>query len=476
MSVAENVGQKLKLFDHQEKSLRFHLDHDCSFDLSDVGVGKSAPLALWMQHLSENGIVGKFLLVCPTSIISNWQNELKMWTDLTSVALIGDKKKRLGLLQQKNLADVWIINFEGVRVVFSELYAMNFGAIVVDEAHHIKSHAGSHKTPTQAFLVRELGKLVKYRKAATGTVLTNDVEDIWAIAQFVQPSIFRMNHWGFKNTYMFNENAGKPWMSWPNWKPKPGAVDEIHKRLEPYAIRFEKREVLRFLPPVLFQRRNIELSDEQRKAYKELKKHFVTELDGCDEPLAALQILSRITKLLQICSGFVYLPADDSKGAYHFKQNAKLAELKNVLEEIGKQKVIIWCAFKEEIEIVKTVLGTQDFGVLTGDTKQADRQEIVNLFNSGSLQYLLCHPACAGEGLNIMAPYAIYFSRGWKLGERLQSLGRNDRPGIEKVCDNITIIDLVATNSVDEEVMAALERKSDLLATINPRSFREMMS
>jgi SNF2 family DNA or RNA helicase len=189
-----------------------------------------------------------------------------------------------------------------------------------------------------------------------------------------------------------------------------------------------------------------------------------------------------VNKLLQICSGFAYRHETDEP-AYHFKQNAKLAELKEVLEEIGNQRVIIWTAFKEEVEIIREFiikhrrdkvlevpLGYQ----ITGDTPQRDRQPIVDAFNRNQCQYLICHPACAGEGLTILAPYAVYYSRGWKLGERLQSLGRNDRPGSEQF-DNLTVIDLVCPGTVDDEVMKALSDKKDLLDTINPRSFKEMM-
>jgi hypothetical protein len=76
--------------------------------------------------------------------------------------------------------------------------------------------------------------------------------------------------------------------------------------------------------------------------------------------------------------------------------------------------------------------------------------------------------------LSIYAEYAIYFSRGWKLGERLQSLGRHDRPGSE-IFDNVTIFDLVAENTVDVEVFAALEGKEELLKSINPKRAREML-
>jgi SNF2 family DNA or RNA helicase len=306
----------------------------------------------------------------------------------------------------------------------------------------------------------------------SGTLVTNDLEDVWAPAQFVEPKIFACNQWGFRQRYMQDKNAGKSWMKFPDWQPRPGAVEEVRKKLEPYAIRFEKRDVLKFLPPVLFEKRMVTLGDEQRRVYKELKREFMADLEDGTVVLAA-QILPRITKLIEVTSGFLYTETEPGKrSTYRFKQNAKLNELHLVLADLGNKRTVIWASFKEDIAIVRDSL--LDARVITGDTPAAERQSIVDLFNSNQFQYLICNPQAAGEGLTILAPYAIYFSRGWKLGERLQSLGRHDRPGAEQF-SNITVIDLVAENTIDVEVLNALQGKEDLLRSINPKRAIEML-
>ena len=224
----------------------------------------------------------------------------------------------------------------------------------------------------------------------TGTVLTNDIEDVWAVCEFVDPKILNMNFWKYRNEFLYNQNSikcqmrtgvevqlyfanvlpaemeaelttagfaraaglGVTWwapttpktlelgkemvkrgyQNYPKWVPRAGAVEIIKKKIEPYFIRFEKREVLKFLPPVLFEKRYVDLSAEQAKAYRDLKKYFIAELED-DSELAALHILSRLTKLIEITSGFAYR---DDAPPYRFKQNTKLDELKNLLEMIGK--------------------------------------------------------------------------------------------------------------------------------------------
>jgi SNF2 family DNA or RNA helicase len=447
--------------------LKFHLASKNTLDLSEVGVGKSAGLALSIQNAIRTGQTESALIVAPNSILDNWARELEMWTDLSCVILRGEKKKRIALLGEPK--DVYIINLEGLRVIFDELMAKRFNMIVTDEIHHAKSPKAQ---VTKALL--KLGEKAEIRKGATGTLITNSLEDVWSISRFISPTIFPGNVWAFRSRYMTNLNAGQPWRNWPDFQPKPGAAEEVRRRLAPYVIRFEKKAVLRFLPPVLFEKRMVTLGDEQRRVYKELKREFMADLDDGTIVLAA-QILPRITKLIEVTSGFLYTETEPGKrSTYRFRQNAKLDELKNLLAEIGNKRIVIWASFREDIAIVRDSLSALDVRAITGDTPAAERQSIVDLFNSNQFQYLLCNPQAAGEGLSIYAEYAIYFSRGWKLGERLQSLGRHDRPGSE-IFDNVTIFDLVAENTVDVEVFAALEGKEELLKSINPKRAREML-
>jgi SNF2 family DNA or RNA helicase len=461
---------KRRPFEHQIDMANFHYEVRNSLDLSEVGTGKTLGLITVLDHLVKRKKLSKILVICPNSIIDNWAKELKAGSDLSFVILRGSKEKRVALLEQQHGTDVYLINYEGVRVVYPWLNAQNFDCVVCDEIHHIKSYRAE-----QTKLILALGKGAYCRKGLTGTILTKDLADIWAICQFINPDIFKTNFWGFRNRYMMDENAGKKWLNFPHWVPRPCADKEVREKIEPHAIRFAKRDVLKFLPPVLFERRAVDLLAEQAKAYSELKRRFVTELES-GEVVAALQILPRVTKLLEITSGFIYNSGIEGQKPFEFKTNAKRAELIELLDEIGEQRVVIWVSFKQDCKSIKELLDLSygGCGVIDGDTKQIHRQPIVDQFNRGELRYLVCNAATAGEGLNIYTPYAIYFSRNYKLGERVQSLGRHDRPGAEQF-ENITVIDLVAANTIDEEVLAALERKEDLLTSINPESFRRML-
>ena len=187
-------------FEHQKEMLAFHAAHPNTLDNSEVGCGKTGPVVVWLRRMVDQGKIDTALVVCPNSIITNWQTEIKMWSDLEGVALVGAKQKRLALLKEPFY--IYIINYEGVRVIHKELMAKGFDAVIADEIHHIKQYRGSKNKPTQSFLVRELGRTATYTKGMTGTLLTNDLMDLWSIAYFISPDIFPGNVWAFQYRYM----------------------------------------------------------------------------------------------------------------------------------------------------------------------------------------------------------------------------------------------------------------------------------
>lgn len=467
--MSEIFPWRIEPFKHQIPMAEWAYEHPCSFDLSDVGCGKTAPMIMALQRMFAEGRIARALVVCPKSIMDNWANEIQKNSHLKAIVVRGDRMRKLLSLSLRY--QVYILNYESTWRLQDELASMGFDALVLDEAHHAKDAAAKQ---TKALLA--LAPSIKVRKAMTGTLLTNDLQDVWSIAQIVNPRIFATNRWGFRGRYLQDKNAGQPWKTWPDWVPREGATEEVRKKLEPHAIRFEKKEVLKFLPPVLFEKRSVEIAGEQKRVYNELKKEFIADLDN-GSVLVAADILPRISKMLQVTSGFLYIPDQDT---YHFKENAKMAVLEEVLDSIGDQRVCIWAAFTEDIYAILTGLqrevegGAKAVGVIHGSTKDLDRQSIVDRFNAGDLDVLICNAQCAGEGLTILAPYAIYYSRSWKLGERLQSLGRHDRPGAEQF-ENVTIFDLVCEGTLDAQVLKALEGKEDLLKSINPRRVREMV-
>ena len=146
-----------------------------------------------------------------------------------------------------------------------------------------------------------------------------------------------------------------------------------------------------------------------------------------------------------------------------------------ILEEVRESRVLIWTAYVEDAFLLRHALHPKyKVKSISGALAASERLEVCQQFNKDEYQILVATTASASEGLTILAPYVIYFSRSWKLGERLQSLGRFDRPGSERY-ENITVIDLVARKTLDKKVLLALEQKQDLLTQINGDKIREIL-
>lgn len=457
-------------FEHQRTMALFHYYHPFSGSFSDVGVAKTYPVIACLARLIARGAVRKALVVCTNTIKDNWMNELRLGSNLSAVILEGSRAERLELLRQP--AEAYIINYDGARILRDELMQIRWDAIVVDECHAIKN---PNAKVTKALLA--LAPSARWRVAITATPYLNDLLDLWSIFQFIDPKIFKTNYWGFRSRFMVNANAGKSWMKFPDWKPKPGAIEEIKRIIAPYVVSYKKSEVNKHLPPLLFTERKVELTGDQQTAYDQIRRDFLLELrSGNVMPLP--NILSRISKLLQVASGFVYHDSELKDGAItpksvqRFGSNAKLEELRAVLEEIGDRGVIIWCAFKEDLKLVSEAIPGS--AVIGGDTAPEDRQPIIDQVNSGEVRVLVANPAVAGEGLTILVPYMVWYSRSWKLKERVHGLGRTQRPGAEKF-ENLTVIDLTARGTIDERVLSALAGKEDVLEQIKSGRVEEMV-
>ena len=156
--------------------------------------------------------------------------------------------------------------------------------------------------------------------------------------------------------------------------------------------------------------------------------------------------------------------------------NEKVKELETVLKELESHRVIIWASYIEEVRLLKKLVHTlrSESWVIDGSTPAFDRLFITEQFNRSQDGVLVANPAVAGEGLTILAPYVIYYSRGWRLGDRIQSLGRSHRPGAEQF-NNVTVIDVVAKDTIDERVLEALEGKTELLEKVRPGTVRSMV-
>tara|TARA_R100000656_G_scaffold64126_1_gene49203 strand:- start:158 stop:1018 length:861 start_codon:yes stop_codon:yes gene_type:complete len=236
-------------------------------------------------------------------------------------------------------------------------------------------------------------------------------------------------------------------------------LEELSDKVEEFSFRVLKSECLD-LPNKVYERRDVELTPQQRKMYKELKEYAITELENASL-ISASNVLTQILRLHQVICGFVKTDEGKVTGI----ENNRLDELINVLGEM-QGKVIIWANYRHNIrEIVRTLeelAGPDSVASYFGDTSDEDREETLRRFQDpdSDLLYFVGNTQTGGYGITLTeARNVVYYSNNFDLEKRLQSEDRAHRIG---QVNKVTYVDLVCKDTVDEKIVKALRNKLDL--------------
>ena len=237
-------------------------------------------------------------------------------------------------------------------------------------------------------------------------------------------------------------------------------LEELEYKIKNFSYRVRKKDCLD-IPPKMYVQRHVELPDEQRQAYERLKQNALIILK--DDEVSYNNKLTELLKLQQVANGFVKTNEGE---IVEFKSNAKLKELMNVLEET-QDKCIIWANYVYNIEMIKAKLketyGEDSVVSIYGKDSVEVRNDAVENFQSNDrCRFLVGNPTVGGYGLTLTAAkYVIYFSNSYNLEVRQQSEDRAHRHG---QTSQVTYVDLIAKDTVDEMVLHNLENKIELSA------------
>jgi SNF2 family DNA or RNA helicase len=239
-------------------------------------------------------------------------------------------------------------------------------------------------------------------------------------------------------------------------------LDELKEKLDRFAFRVKKEECLD-LPDKLYVKREVDLTDEQAKAYNEMRTMALAQVNG--GLVSTVNALTQIMRMHQIVCGHVKM--DD--GTVMELPNNRIKELLNVVEETDG-KIIIWANYRHDIEAIKIALakeyGMNSVATYYGDTVSEERQRIVDDFQNmdSELRFFVGNPSTGGYGLTLTAAHTmVYYSNSFDLEKRLQSEDRAHRIGQTK---NVTYIDLIAVGTVDEKIVKALRAKIDIATQV----------
>jgi SNF2 family DNA or RNA helicase len=239
-------------------------------------------------------------------------------------------------------------------------------------------------------------------------------------------------------------------------------LDELKEKLDRFAFRVKKEECLD-LPDKLYVKREVDLTDEQVKAYNEMKTMALAQING--GLVSTVNALTQIMRMHQIVCGHVKM--DD--GTVVELPNNRIKELLGLVEETDG-KIIIWATYRHDIEAIKMALakeyGMNTIGTYYGDTDGDERKRVLEEFQKpdSDMRFFIGNPSTGGYGLTLTAASTmVYFSNSFDLEKRLQSEDRAHRIGQTK---NVTYIDLISPGTVDEKIVKALRDKINIATQV----------
>tara|TARA_R100000306_G_scaffold62433_2_gene70106 strand:- start:2537 stop:4126 length:1590 start_codon:yes stop_codon:yes gene_type:complete len=427
---------KTRPYDHQYKITDLFLSSEKAFTFAGVGTGKSKAVIDTASVLYARSQVKKILVVCPASIMVNFADEIATHSNLEVVVIDGSIDKRKGLLT----IDVpfHIINYDILVKLEKILIKKQYDMMIFDEIHYCKNRASQRSRAAY-----KISQGVKYRFGLTGTIISNNYEDLFMPYKIIDEKILGEYFTQFKNRYfVMGGYMGYETLGFQN-------EDELKRLIGLNSIKFELRDV-KDLPPEVIIKKKITLTPKSMKKYQTLKKEMVLEHQVDDKPV--FNILERLMRLSQITSGFI---TDTELGKDDFGDE-KLAVLKDLLEEI-EGKVIIFARFRHSIDKIRKMCEECGYSAYIYDGRTKEKG-LYHKFNSDDTKVWISQIQ-KGEGYSIpMAKYAIFYELNYSRKDHVQCKGRNLRlTGSDD--GSCYYIYLLAENTIDEVIYQTLQDK-----------------
>ncbi len=425
-------------YDHQRQTASFLTANNRAFCFSEQGTGKTGAVIWAADYLMNLGDVKRVLIVSPLSIMhSAWMTDIfKIAMHRTAAVAHGTQKTRTKVINGNY--EFVIINYDGIPIMEKELQD-KFDLVVADEANFLKT-ATTRRWKAFNKIIKPETKLWML----TGTPAAQSPADAYGLAKLAVPQRVPPYFTSWKNRVMIRVTQFK-------WVPAPDSTKVVQAALQP-AIRYTKADCLD-LPPVTYVTREIDLTAQQKKYYKQLRKQMMIEAAG--ENISAVHAAAGLNKLLQISCGAVY---SDDQEVVQFDAKNRLDEVSEVVNE-ASHKVIVFVPFRHAIDIVAERLRKDGFTteIVSGSVSMKARTKIFKDFQeSDDPRVLVVQPQSASHGVTLTAADTIvWFGPVASVETWLQANERINRPSQE---NKMTVIKIYGSE-VEKRVYDALESK-----------------
>ncbi len=418
-----------ELYPYQRVGINFLLQNESALLADDMGTGKTVMTTVALKILIQKGKLRRALILCPPSILYEWQKHLSEWAPELIFSLVrGNPEDRAPAW--KRPAHVYLTTYDVLKrdiknSALAKDITETLELIVLDEAHHVKNSKSD-----RARAIKRLSPQVRW--ALTGTPVQNQIEDMVALFEILRPG------------YLMPEDAYLP--------------SRVMNRVKPYFLRRRKQEVMPDLPAKVQQQIWLELDLKQRAVYERVANAVRSDLEAMGDKVTKQAIFAKITTLKQICN---FASLEDGT-------SPKVSQLKDDVEEIlaSGQKVLVFSQFLDEgIYKIQNVLDTYGTSVIIGGQSDTERRRNIELFKySKDVSILIISVRSGGEGLNLTeASYVIHFDHWWNPAVMWQAEDRAHRRGQMR---GVNVYSYWMKDTIEEQIYETLQRKGMLFENV----------
>lgn len=416
----------------------------------DMGLGKTVQMiALLLAAKEQSGAACPSLVVCPSSLVLNWEREIHRFAPaLRVLCVLGDAATRYTLLQTAAAFDVVITSYDLLKRDMTQYGCMEFHYHVLDEAQYIKNSATQNAKSVKAIRSRQ-------RFALTGTPMENRLSELWSIFDFLMPDM------------LFHYTKFKARFETPIVKQgDERALERLRRTVAPFILRRLKKDVLSELPPKTERVLPSTMEDAQRQVYRASLQQLRAQLEGYrGAPMTGqgrITVLAMLTRLRQICCD----PRLCCEG--YTGESCKLEGCIELIKEAasGGHKVLLFSQFTSMLALLQQRLREEDIAyyVLQGSTSKEQRAALVDAFNTDTTPVFLISLKAGGTGLNLTgADMVIHYDPWWNLAAQNQATDRAYRIGQK---NPVQVVRLIARDTVEEKIVEMQESKWELAQAV----------
>ena len=426
----------------------------------DMGLGKTLQIITLLEHARLEAISKTVdltetashtacpspvsLIVCPSSLVYNWDSEIEHFApNLKTLLITGTAQERQELLTHYADYDVLITSYDMLKRDIASYDNLHFHYQIIDEAQYIKNHR------TQAARsVCSIHSVTRF--ALTGTPIENRLSELWSIFEYLMP--------GFLYPYAYFRSE----LEQPIVENKDQiAATRLQQLVRPFIMRRLKTDVLKELPDKLEHAVYAQMTDEQNKLYTanalKLQKNLEQQSDSMFKT-SKIQILAELTKLRQLCCDPSLIYQNYHGGS------AKLDTCIQLIENAmaGGHKILLFSQFTSMLDVIERRLKTEHilYYRLDGSTKSEQRTRLVNAFNENKIPVFLISLKAGGTGLNLTgADIVIHYDPWWNAAAQNQATDRAHRIG---QTHTVTVYKLIARHTIEEKILELQENKKAL--------------